>query len=110
MKDLILEDLPKAFCLMYEKLESIEKLLLDRDLQSKNETDNLLTIQEVAKHLNLSVQTIYGYTQRREIPFSKKGKRLYFSRVEISNWIKSGRIKTMDEIAIEADKYLRKRK
>lgn len=37
----------------------------------------------------------------REIPMYRKGKKLYFLRSEIIEWIKSGRIKTIAEIEQE---------
>jgi len=75
------------------------------------EQDQLLTIQQAAELLNLSVPTIYGLVSRSVIPVSKKGKRLYFSKQELLNWIKEGRKKTKGEIEAEAQEYInRKRK
>lgn len=72
----------------------------------KPETDQLLTIQQAADFLHLSVPTIYGLVSKSEIPCMKRGKRLYFSKDEISNWIKAGRKKTIAELDSEADAYL----
>ena len=69
------------------------------------ETDQLLTIQEAGQLINLTVPTIYGLVSRSEIPVSKKGKRLYFSKLELIEWVKSGRKKTIAEIATEAENY-----
>lgn len=46
----------------------------------------------------LKKPTIYGMVQRREIPYMKKGKRLYFKRAELESWIESGRQSTRAEI------------
>jgi len=59
--------------------------------------------------LNLSVPTLYGYTQRAEIPVCKRGKRLYFSKQSLFEWIKDGRKKTLAETASEAETYLKKK-
>ncbi len=72
--------------------------------------DQLLTIQEAAEILNLSVPTIYGLVSKSEIPVCKKTRRLYFSKKELIDWIKSGRKKTNDEIETEANNRLSKRK
>ena len=48
------------------------------------------TIEDVALILGLSRGTIYNKTSRREIPFRKRGKRLYFIPDEILNWIEEG--------------------
>lgn len=60
-----------------------------------------LSVQEAAKFVNLAVPTIYGLVSRREIPFSKKGKRLYFLKEELAEWIQTGRRKTVAEIEKE---------
>ena len=74
--------------------------------RTQPEADQLLTIQQVADFLSLSVPTIYGLVSKAEIPCMKRGKRLYFSKDEIKNWIKAGRKKTLAELDSEADAYL----
>lgn len=73
------------------------------------EPEQLLTVQQAAELLNLSVPTLYGYTQRAEIPVCKRGKRLYFSKQSLFEWIKDGRKKTLAETASEAENYLKKK-
>lgn len=72
--------------------------------------NNPMNIQEVAKLTGLSVPTIYGYCQRKEIPFSKKGNRNYFFRSEIIEWIKSGKQKTVSDLKNEVDDFLTNKK
>lgn len=73
---------------------------------NQDEADQLLTIKQTAEILSLSVPTIYGLVSKGEIPHSKKGKRLYFSKQELLEWVKAGRKKTNAEIAAAADDYL----
>ncbi len=47
----------------------------------------LMNIKQVAELLNLSVQTIYSYTSSATIPCLKKGKRLYFNRSKVMEWL-----------------------
>lgn len=109
MQTITFEQLPQAIGLLHEKLARIEQLLSTPIAQS--EADTLLTIQQAAEFLHLSVPTLYGKVHTREIPFSKQGKRLYFSKAELSDWVKSGRKKTQSEITEEAQQSLtRKRK
>lgn len=92
-----------------ERLNKIEGLILDIKKQpttQKTETDQLLTIKQASAFLNLSKNTLYGYVQRATIPVSKKGKRLYFSKRELTDWIKEGRKKTIKELSQEADHFL----
>lgn len=85
-------------------------------LESSNQTktniqsDNLLTIKQAAEFITLSVPTIYGLVHRAEIPVNKRGKRLYFSKEELTAWIKAGRKKTVDEISKEAGINFNKQK
>jgi len=71
------------------------------------ESEQLLTIQQAGEILNLSVPTLYGYVHRAEIPVCKRGKRLYFSKQELLEWIKQGRKKTFAETTVEAEYYLK---
>src|SRR4030095_5932089 len=107
--ELTFNELPKAVSQLYDKLTNIERLLLSQSNEQQHEADKLLTIQQASEFLNLSVPTLYGYVHRMEIPVCKKSKRLYFSKQELTDWIKSGRKKTSAEIAVEADSYVEKR-
>ena len=109
MNELTFEQLPRAVSELTEKLNNIERLLLSQSAMVKPESDQYLTIKEVAEMICLTVSTIYGLVQRSEIPVCKRGKRLYFSKQVLMEWIKAGRKKTSGEIAKEADSYLNKR-
>lgn len=59
----------------------------------------------------LRKQTIYGLVSSRAIPCMKVGKRLYFDRAELLEWIKAGKKKTIGELNAEAEAVTqRKRK
>lgn len=85
---------------------SLRKILSVQKQETHPEPDPLLTIQQAAEFLKLSVPTIYSLVSRSEIPVSKKTKRLYFSRKELTDWIKTGRRKTISEVEAEADSFL----
>ena len=101
MRQITFEQLPEAFTHLFNKVENIERLLIEKS-ESAFEEDKILTIREASQVLTLSVPTIYGLVSRSQIPVSKKGKRLYFSKKDLTEWIKAGRKKTSDEIASEA--------
>lgn len=93
------EDLPNLIGELFVKIENIEKLLQENILHSTTVAeDEILTVSEAAKLLKLSVATVYTKVCRKEIPANKQGKRLYFYRKELLDWIKSGRIRTISEI------------
>lgn len=110
MNEITFEKLPEAVTQLYNKLENIERLLLEKSKEPQPEADEFLTVSQAAEILNLSVPTIYGLTQRAEIPVCKRGKRLYFSKQELTNWIKAGRKKTLAETASEANQYISNKK
>jgi excisionase family DNA binding protein len=49
--------------------------------------ESLMTIAEAAKFLNLAIPTVYGKVSKKEIPFHKSGKRLYFVKKELRDHI-----------------------
>jgi len=109
MEKITHDNLPSAVSQLYDKLENIENLLLEKNNQHQPEADELLTVQETAKFLNLSIATIYGKISRNELPFMKKekSKRVYFSKIQIFDFLKTGRVQTVSEIEAEAGQYLK---
>ena len=109
MKPFTFEDLPNILGTLSLRVENIERLLKEiKNKPPEPEDAGLMTINEASKLIRLSVPTIYSKVCRNEIPVSKQGKRLYFLRSDLLDWIKSGRIKTISEIRQEVDqKYSR---
>ncbi len=105
MTEITHNNLPEAVTQLFNKLDNIERLLNNQTNQP--ESDQLLTIQQAGELIKLSVPTLYGYVSRNEIPFSKKGKRLYFSKQQLFDWIQGGRKKTIAEISKEANTYVK---
>ena len=99
------DELPNAVGQMIEKLNSIEQLL--KSYNPLEPADQPLTVKEAAKFLNISVPTVYDYVHKREIPYSKLRKNLYFSRQELIEWIKKSRRKTQEEVKASAEESLK---
>lgn len=74
-----------------------EKARFTEQSKTQNDQKELLSIDEVSELLNLAKPTIYGLTSRRELPFFKTGKKLYFKRSELLSWIEKGKHKTIEE-------------
>ena len=104
------EQLPKVVGQLYEKFSSFEKLLMERHSPPLPEADELLTVQDAAKFLRLSVPTIYGLISKGDLPVMKRSKRCYFSKIDLLNYLKEGRRRTSAEIAAEADSYFQSKK
>jgi len=71
-----------------------------------DQPEQLLTIQEAAEFLSLTVPTMYSKVSKGELPVMKRSKRLYFSRTELVAYLKEGRKKSNAEIEQEAEAYL----
>ncbi len=72
--------------------------------------DEIGGIELAIELTGLAKPTIYGLVSERRIPHSKRGKKLYFSRRELLEWLTNGKRKTQDEIADEAVNFDLKRK
>lgn len=53
------------------------------------EPEKPITVYEAARFINKEVQTIYGLTSRKKIPFHKNGRELSFFKSELVAWLKS---------------------
>lgn len=83
---------------------------LDYVTQESQVDPGALGITEAANYLKLAKPTIYELVAKRKIPHYKKGKRLYFRKHDLDEWINQGRVKTENEIRAEAGKYIVRRK
>ena len=113
LNDLILSQTKEEFEEIIRKVvrSEFQRLLSQngRGVGTKPEADELLTVKQCAEFLSLSKATVYGYVHRAEIPVYKHSKRLYFSKQELIDWIKTDRKKTVPEIASEVEAYLQKK-
>ena len=96
MDILTFDKLPEAVSQLLEKVSHIESLLAEQKLQPAY--DEPLNIIKAAKFVDLAVPTVYSKVSRKEIPFNKQGKRLYFYKSELEEWIKKERKQTFIEL------------
>lgn len=88
---------------------SIRKVLAENPVSANdNPLPDFLNIEEASKFLNLAKATVYTLTSAGKIPVIKKGKRLYFTKQELIDWLKKGRKKTIQEIEEDATNYVLK--
>ncbi len=98
MENIILTQIPLS------DLETIIQKCVDNAINANSLNPNqnqvnseLITIKQAAEFLSLSVPTIYSKVSKGELPFMKVSKRLYFSREDLTSYIKSGRQNTKQE-------------
>ncbi len=91
MQTLTFEQLPSAVMELNHKIDALLKQLPGKIIQEKE--DPLLTIEQLIEFLpeHPARQTVYGWVNYRLIPYSKYGKRLYFRKSDIENWLNNGR-------------------
>ena len=88
------------------KLERIEKLLETQQAMQKQ----VLNFNDTCIYLELSQSHLYKLTSTGSIPHYKpNGKKLYFNRQELDNWLLRNRSNSIDEIEQEAANYLIKK-
>ena len=79
----------------------IRDALQESSFLSKNQQKSeILTIEEVAELTGYKKTTIYKLTHERKIPFHKTahgGRRIFFKREEINQWLQSNRVETHEE-------------
>lgn len=107
MNNLSFDQLPVLISELKTEIVEMKSLLLQRS-ESQIESNNPINIKQVAELTSLTVPTLYGYCQRKEIPYQKKGNRLYFFKSEVIDWIKTGKSKTKKELIQESDETLSK--
>jgi excisionase family DNA binding protein len=109
------EQMPAALAEVLFRIKRIEALLSDGQIANDIQ-DEMLDINETSAFLKLSVSTLYSKVCRGEIPAIKPGRRLYFNRSELIDWLKQSRKKSTKELIHEyqADRgripFQRKRK
>ena len=103
---LTFDKLPEAVTMLTKEVSELKRLLIEKQEQPTTPPEQFLTIQEAAEFLSLSVPTLYSKVSKGKIPVMKQGKRLYFSRTELMEYVKAGRKKSNAEIEQEAKAYL----
>ncbi len=100
--EITFENLPKAVTQLTNDISELKRLLLQQSNEPAPSADELMTVQECAKFLRLSVPTIYNLIHKGEIPMLKRAKRCYFTREDLLNYLKEGKRKSNAEIQSEA--------
>jgi excisionase family DNA binding protein len=97
MKPFTFDQIPKMMNKLFEKMDRIEQML-SYFSKGQIKQDELLTISEASQLLKLAIPTIYSKVSKNEIPVNKQGKKLYFYKSELIEWVRAGRVKTNEEI------------
>jgi excisionase family DNA binding protein len=89
--------------LILERLSQIEQKIDEQALLQKS----VLNFNEACRYLEISPSHLYKLTSTRQIPhFCPQGKKLYFNRQELEDWLQRNRQSTTEEIDKEATDYV----
>lgn len=89
--------------LFQKQLDKIEALLKKQNALSKE----VLTLEEAAAYLQLSKSCLYKMTSNKEIShYVPGGKKIYFRRTELDNWVFNSKVTPSCEIDQEIENYL----
>jgi len=83
-----------------EYIQLIQDILSNRkdpEVEINNNTE-IMNIDEAAVYLKMAKQTVYSMTSRKILPYFKRGKRVFFRKAELINWLEKGRKYTNEEI------------
>ncbi|PWI29775.1 DNA-binding protein [Flavobacteriaceae bacterium LYZ1037] len=85
------------------EIKEIKELLLALNIQQKE----ILTVEDATVYLQLSKSCLFKMTSKKEIPFYKPGgKKIYFKKSELDEWIFNGKVLSNDELDTDVDDYL----
>lgn len=83
----------------------LEDCLAAQKQSPATQPDQILTIEQAAELLCVTVPTVRVYIKSADLPVYRRGKILYFLKQGLIDWLKQGRRKTLAETAVEAERY-----
>ena len=88
---------------LLNEIREVKRLILEQNLLRKD----VLNFAEACQYLDISESHMYKLTCRKQIPhFCPQGKKLYFNRQELDQWLQQHRQVTKDEIDKAATDYI----
>ncbi len=85
--------------------DCLKTALKERNVSTEELTQqsDICRMKEAILITGLAKSTIYGKTHKKTIPHIKKGGGLRFSRIDLTNWIMEGKVKTEAQLQNEVD-------
>lgn len=70
---------------------------MDTNMSIINDVERWLSLEEIAKHVGCSKDTIRAWIKKETIPYHKVGRMYKFKISEVDAWIESGRSADADK-------------
>jgi excisionase family DNA binding protein len=91
---------------IFQEFEEVKRLLKLQNSLNKN----VLTIEEASLLTGLKISTLYKYVSENQIPsYKPQGKRLFFKRTELENWLLRNKQKSNYELENEVRNEMNKK-
>ncbi len=86
----------------YLNISKIHKELTEIKSLLNVTSAEFIGIEEASKHLGLSKTYLYSLVHKGKLTFYKpNGKKIYFNKLELNEWIAKSRVKSSRELAID---------
>lgn len=93
------------------KIDALNKKInMSLPANKKGDDNERMDVTEAQKYIpsHPAVQTIYGWTSNGQIPYHKIGKRIYFVKSELDDWLSNGKHKSDGDLRKEAEEYVKR--
>jgi len=109
MQDIVLISIPET-TIKNIVADAVKKALSEYDAQKTSNTQStILDFPDGCKYIGKSESTVYKLTSKKLIPHFKQGRKIYFLKAELDNWLLSNRVPTVQDGVQEMNDYLQKK-
>lgn len=108
-KKFTFENLPEVVIMLTKEVSELRRLLIEKQEQpTTKQPEQWLDLNDLIQYdpEKRTKPTWYSKISRNEVPHYKRGKKVYFLKSEIDEWLKQGKCKSNAEIKQEAEAYL----
>ncbi len=99
----------ELFSELFKQLDEIKQELVQIRQGDSSLNKQILNFEETTKYLNVSHSHLYKLTSQKKIPHYKpNGKRIYFDKKMLEDWLRNNYQYTQDDIEKEARDYIQK--
>lgn len=94
------------------KLDVISKKISESVSSSSKNDDQRMDVTEAQQYIpgHPAVQTIYGWTSNNQIPYHKIGKRIFFVKSELDEWLSKEQHQSQEDLQHEAEEFVNKKR
>jgi len=89
--------------------QAVSKAISDHLPKDKSNSKTVFNFVEACKYIGISESHGYKLTSKGLIPFSKRGRKNYFDKEKLDEWLLEHSSKSASTLRSEAKKYLNKK-